>query len=91
MMRKLLQTTSALALACLMIIPASCEKDDNTRCSAEARTVSDAGVLYASTQTTQNCLLYKTAIMEYLNSPCSSGLSSSDRLQLQNILKNLPC
>jgi uncharacterized protein YaaR (DUF327 family) len=87
MQKRVLSTFILTAL----FLTGACKKDDDTRCDAEARAVSDAGVIYANLQTTQNCLLYKAAIAEYLASPCSSSLSSSDRLQLQNVLNNLPC
>jgi uncharacterized protein YaaR (DUF327 family) len=80
-----------LLLAAAGILPISCSKDDDSACDAEARTVAQAGQLYASLQTTQNCLLYKRAIQDYLNSACSNNLSSTDRVQLQNIFNNLPC
>jgi hypothetical protein len=85
------QFISAMALVAIALLPASCGKDDDTACAAEARTVSQAGQLYAAQQSTDNCLIYKRAIQTYLASPCSNSLSSTDRLQLQNIFNNLPC
>lgn len=80
-----------LIMALYAVLPVSCSKDDDSACDAEARTVAQAGQLYASQQSTQNCLIYKRAIQDYLNSPCSNNLSSTDRVQLQNIFNNLPC
>lgn len=80
-----------VCLPVLLVVMFSCGKDDDDACDAEARTVAQAGQLYARVQSTQNCLLYKKAIQDYLNSACSERLTSSDRLQLQNIYNNLPC
>jgi hypothetical protein len=80
-----------LILASVALLPISCSKDDDDACDAEARTVAQAGQLYANQQSTQNCLIYKRAIQDYLNSSCSNNLSSTDRAQLQNIFNNLPC
>lgn len=81
----------ALIITVSALLPASCGKDDDTACDAEARTVAQAGQLFNAQQSTQNCLLYKRAIQDYLNSPCSNNLSSTDRVQLQNVFNNLPC
>lgn len=91
MHKNIRQFVSVIALVGVALLPASCGKNDDDACDAEARTVSQAGQLYAAQQSTENCLIYKRAIQTYLASPCSNSLSSTDRLQLQNIFNNLPC
>ena len=90
-MTKFLKTGGRLLIIALALLPAACNKDEDTRCDAEANTVAQAGILYGRVQSTQNCQLYKAAIYNYLNSACSNNLTSSERLQLQNQMNNLPC
>jgi AICAR transformylase/IMP cyclohydrolase PurH len=81
----------AVALAFLTCVSVSCEKDDDNGCVRAAQEVAAAQQNYLAQQSIQNCQIYKATIVTYLNSTCGQQLSSSDRLQFQNALNNLPC
>jgi uncharacterized protein YaaR (DUF327 family) len=80
-----------LVMVTSLAILAACKKDDNSGCTSSAKRVSAAAQQYAASPTPQNCGIYKTAIQDYLNSSCASGLSQTDRQSLENALNNLGC
>jgi hypothetical protein len=75
-----------------LVIATGCEKNlEDSQCDAYAQDITLAAQLYESDPSAINCGIYKTAIQNYLNSPCSNELSGSDRSALENKLNNLPC
>ncbi len=76
----------------VIIVASGCEKQsENSQCSALAQDINLAAQLYASNPSVINCGIYKTALQNYLNSPCVNDISNSDRQAFENKLNSLPC
>lgn len=88
MKRKILLFSAvALFAAGTIVVTTSCDDDNPISCTQKAIDVSEAAEAYTNDPSSENCIAYKNAIIDYLD--CDITQSVDD--QYQTILDGLDC